>query len=256
LPACRILVVEDGVTNRKLFKLVLEQAGAKVQSAENGQAGVEAAAWESFDLILMDMQMPVMDGYTATRELRQRGCNVPIIALTAHAMAGDERKCREAGCSGYLTKPIDPQRLLSAVAEALGEAPPAASGTSSGAGAAQAGAAIVSKLPLDDADFREIVDEFVTRLEEKLAALRTAWNAGDEAEIANIAHWIKGAAGTAGFDEFTQPAARLDGCARHGPGDQLALHIRQLEELSGRIQRPLGNGRDHDSTTMHVGVAP
>src|SRR5439155_9638373 len=156
----RILLVEDGITNRKLISLVVERAGASVRSAENGQAGLEAVAWEPFDLILMDMQMPVMDGYTATRELRRLGCTLPIIALTAHAMASDERKCREAGCSGYLTKPIDRAQLLQAVASAL-EKPPSAEASgadipvrravSESPNESQRGEPIVSRLPADDA---------------------------------------------------------------------------------------------------------
>jgi CheY-like chemotaxis protein len=101
LPGARVLLVEDGDTNRKLIGLILRRAGATVVATENGQVGVDAALQQPFDLILMDMQMPVMDGYTATRLLRDRGVAVPIVALTAHAMRGDEGKCRDAGCSSH-----------------------------------------------------------------------------------------------------------------------------------------------------------
>jgi CheY-like chemotaxis protein len=189
LAPCRILLVEDGVTNRKLISLVLERAGAKLRCAENGQSGLEAAAWEAFDLILMDMQMPVMDGYAATRELRRLGYTMPIIALTAHAMAGDERKCREAGCSGYLTKPIDPQDLLEAVAKSLQPQPStqptfAVSDTDD--------QALVSKLPMDDPEFHDIVDEFVGQLKTHLTSLRAAWTSKDMPRIAEIAHFDRG----------------------------------------------------------------
>ena len=86
----RVLVVDDGDTNRKLIQLVLGRAGAQVEAAENGLQAVTRATTESFDLILMDMQMPIMDGYAATAELRARGLTIPIIALTANAMKWDE----------------------------------------------------------------------------------------------------------------------------------------------------------------------
>lgn len=115
----RILVVDDSDTNRDLTQLMLRRAGARVEGADNGLEAVQAAVRDSFDLILMDMQMPVMDGYSATREIRAQGIDVPIIALTAYAMDFDEKKCRGAGCSGHLTKPIDADDLLSAVERVL-----------------------------------------------------------------------------------------------------------------------------------------
>ena len=185
LSGARVLLVEDGDTNRKLIELVLRRAGAMVVAAENGRIGADLALQQDFELIFMDMQMPVMDGYTATRLLRDRGVTVPIVALTAHAMSGDEDKCREAGCSDFLTKPIDPDSLLSAANDIL-----AADAKRRGDRERTATAAddqpLRSSLPTDDPEFRAIVEEFVGRLEAKLGSMREALAAKNFAGLADL----------------------------------------------------------------------
>ncbi|OHB81361.1 MAG: hypothetical protein A2V98_02110 [Planctomycetes bacterium RBG_16_64_12] len=133
---CRVLLAEDGRDNQRLIAAVLRKAGADVTIAENGQEALEKAlaacpGWgrrhddpnQPFDVILMDMQMPVIDGYEAARRLRQEGYERPIIALTAHAMSGAREECLEAGCDDYLSKPIERQKLLEIVARHARTAP-------------------------------------------------------------------------------------------------------------------------------------
>lgn len=107
----RVLVAEDSHANQMLVKTLLERIGLEVVIAEDGKIALSMVLSESFDLVLMDIQMPNMDGYEATKAIRENGIDVPVVALTAHAMKGDDEKCMAAGCDDYLSKPLDRQKL-------------------------------------------------------------------------------------------------------------------------------------------------
>jgi PAS domain S-box-containing protein len=263
-PEARILVVDDGIENRELVTLVLEEAGLQTDQAENGKVSVDKALAEPFDVILMDVQMPVMDGYTATRILREKGLETPIIALTANAMKGFEKECLAAGFTAYMTKPIDIDALLEMLAERLGgkrtEAPPEAQqmpeptdGPAPSSARAAAGAAIVSRLPASDPRYSKVIRRFVERLDEQLGAMESAWQGRNFGELANLAHWLKGSGGTVGFDVFTSPAKHLEQLAKaKDESGEIDEVLAELRELAGRISL---DANDVDSTQSQVQVA-
>lgn len=233
LPGRRILVADDGDTNRKLIQIVLRRAGATVLCAENGQQALEIALREQLDAILMDMQMPLMDGYTATARLREAGLAIPVIALTAHAMKGDEERCRDSGCTGYLAKPVNAERLLEALAAEIGGIDMAEHSSTNESGG---GIGILrSTLPLDDAEFRDIVDEFVARFQVRLAAMHAALDAGDLVELGSFAHWLKGAGGTAGFQPLTEAAYELELALAAGDTLGATRAMKELDALEEKI---------------------
>jgi two-component system cell cycle response regulator DivK len=119
----RILVIEDQEDNRAILRDMLTASGYALIEAPNGAEGVDKAEAEKPDLILMDIQMPVMDGYEATRRIKARGttAGIPVIAVTSYALSGDEVKARAAGCDAYVTKPFSPRQLLSVIRGFLGD---------------------------------------------------------------------------------------------------------------------------------------
>jgi PAS domain S-box-containing protein len=258
LAGVRVLLVEDGDSNRRLLSLVLEEVGADVTTAENGQIGTELALEVPFDLVLMDMQMPVMDGYAAATLLRQRGLTVPILALTAHAMMGDEEKCLAAGCSGYVTKPVDAGALIHTIADTLGIAARGAERIAADVASADTIVSqatpgsndqirsatscvepedmpLFSTLPTGNPNYRSIVEEFIPRLREQLVAIERALDTHDLPELERLAHWLKGAAGTVGFPAFTEPAKRLGTLVKDEQCDEIEVVIAELLELGRRV---------------------
>jgi two-component system cell cycle response regulator DivK len=117
----RILIIEDQEDNRTIMRDLLTGAGFELIEAVNGEEGVKLAQSERPDLILMDIQLPIIDGYEATRQIRAIVDlkSIPIIAVTSYALSGDEAKTREAGCNGYVAKPFSPRQLLAKVREFL-----------------------------------------------------------------------------------------------------------------------------------------
>ena len=240
-PPARVLVVDDGVENRQLVRVLLEEVGLHIEEAENGQVAVDRVAAERFDLVLMDMQMPVMDGATATRTLRERGCMLPILALTANAMKGFERQLDEAGFTGYLTKPIDIDALMRELASRLGgqaveRAPVSLAVAVALAMPAASAAPIVSRMA-GSGKLGRIVARFVEQLPAKLEQMDQAVLHADMSELAALAHGLKGAGGSMGFDDLYEPSKALELAAQVGDAAAISAVLLELHQLERRILR-------------------
>ncbi len=260
--AGRVLVVDDGEENRELVTLVLEEAGLTVEGAENGQVGLDKGREGNYDVILMDIQMPVLDGYQATTALRQAGVDTPIFALTANAMKGFEEKCLAAGCTGYLTKPVDIDLLLDTLGKLLGgdrkeikdSEVAATDNWDDDAGAVSdidgaTGPAIVSRLASGGPRIQSTIAKFIIRLDDKLDEMDACWQQRDFDGLAALAHWLKGSGGTVGFDDFTEPSKNLETLAKAASEDGVAVTIQELRELSRRLQVPGGSAPQKPAAT-------
>jgi PAS domain S-box-containing protein len=249
-PATRILVVDDSDENRELLDLVLGDAGIEVESAENGEVGVRKAIESHFDLILMDMQMPVMDGYTATKLLREKGYTKPILALSANAMKGFEQQYLDAGCNGHISKPVDIDALLERLAAELGgehrphprpESDTVARKPSTPETSTFLEGPVLSTLAGQSEKLDAIVEKFVARLEAKLSDMDAGWASRDFEELAALAHWLKGSAGMVGFGVFTEPARQLEELALERKASEIEASLIELRSLAERIELPAAN---------------
>ena len=232
----RILVAEDGEDNRELVTAHLRRAGAEVVIAGTGRLAVEAAKAQKFDLVLMDMQMPELDGYGATRALRAAGITIPIIALTANAMAEDRLKCLQAGCTEYLAKPIARGQLLRTLSRFL---PSSSEPHPLTIPAPASEPASVSAQPLrstmgDESAVQTLLTRFISRLPERVKALRTCLEEEDLEKLRQTVHQLKGAAGGYGYPQLTHQAGRAE--QKLAAGDSLEAVRGEIESLIALVR--------------------
>ncbi|HEV8607608.1 MAG TPA: ATP-binding protein [Tepidisphaeraceae bacterium] len=248
LPRGRILVAEDGLDNQRLIAFLLKTAGAEVELAENGRIAVEmtlAATARNlpYDLIIMDMQMPQMDGYEATSKLRQKGVGAPIVALTAHALSEDRAKCISAGCTDYLTKPIDRDKLLQTLSFYLGRAqatvepPPQPVQQSPAPVPPPPQEPAIKSQYANDPGMKEIVTQFVQNLPAQVSKLQSLLHDNNLAELKRAVHQLKGAGGGYGFAQLSHLAAAVEKRIKDGdPLDDLSAAVSQLIALIRRAE--------------------
>jgi len=254
----RILLVEDNPVNQRVAATLLRKRGFEVVTANNGREVFELLDRGPFDLVLMDVQMPEMDGYEATRRLRadERFANVPIIAMTAHAMKEDRDRCLAAGMNDYLSKPVSSDRLFAVIEKWLSAGPSTAGKDGARAGerpsaertAEKAGVEEEKPPPADledalyycggDRDLLKTVSEtFRAETPNQIKAIRRAIESADWETVARLAHNLKGSSATLGASQMRQSAIQLEDAARKS-NKSLCLQLAQ------RLESQLADLRD------------
>jgi len=254
----RVLLAEDNEINALLARTILEEVGLSVETVSNGAQAVEAAGRGGFDLILMDVQMPVMDGLQATRRIRGLGgpaAQVAIIALTANAMRSDQDACLAAGMDDFVSKPLDPENFLAVIDRFLGASEPKAA-------AAREADPIAETPDLDDAQIdgllrlmpparlRVVLEGFLGAAQERLQHLETTAREGDFIALAREAHDLKGVCGNIGARRLQRLGERLEQAAKIADASQVAALTPQIRrasitawDLVGRRLAGLGTDR-------------
>ena len=243
----RVLVAEDNAVNQQVAAGMLERAGHEAVVAANGREALALLEREAFDLVLMDVQMPELDGLETTAAIRERervtGGHLPIVAVTAHAMKGDAERCLAAGMDGYLAKPLQPRELEAAIASVV--APEGADGPAAAASASPPPAGVVDfprlleRVGGDRKALAQLVRIFRTDSPKQAARIRKAIETGDAPALRSAAHAVKGAVSNFAAPAATEAALRLQrmGDTGHLAGAEGALD--RLEQEIGRVLEAL-----------------
>jgi two-component system sensor histidine kinase/response regulator len=239
----RILLAEDNAVNQLVAVRLLEKHGHAVTVAENGRKALETFDKEPYDLILMDVQMPEMDGWEATQAIRMKekatGGHIPIIAMTAHAMKGDEERCIAAGMDDYLTKPIRTAALLEAL-DKIARRQPETADTAHAAPSQPANDAIDLAVALERLDgdrdlFEELVQVFRNECPNVIEEMRQAIGQGDAKTLERSAHGLKGSSAQLGGLAVSQIAMQIEKMARSGNVESSRDYFKILQNELDRL---------------------
>ena len=232
----RILLAEDGVINQQVAVRLLEERGHSVEVVNNGRAAVEQVATASFDVVLMDVQMPDMDGLEATAAIRRAetltGEHIPIVAMTAHAMQGDRDRFLAAGMDGYVAKPVRPHELYAAVEEF---GPHAEAGLLASADVPFEWDAALESVGGDEAMLRELAEMFFAECPKLLQQIREHIASADGPELRRAAHTLKGSAHVFGAEAAAEAAHRLEEVGREAAFADAAEALALLEDEVARL---------------------
>jgi two-component system sensor histidine kinase/response regulator len=241
----KILLAEDNPVNQTVALRMLERMGHTVSLAENGEEALKAMKRVSFDLVFMDVQMPLLDGLEATKALRQwertAERHLPVIAMTAYAMKGDEEKCLEAGMDGYIPKPISAQRLYDVIEEMIdqsgkmGEKPVDSKAKPGGLDKQ----VILDRVGGDGELLKEIIDLFLTDYPVLVSKIKEALQQGDPRLLEKAAHTLKGSVGNFGAQSAVQAALNLENMGRTGQMAEAPQYLVTLEEDLRRLREGL-----------------
>ena len=249
LSGMQILLADDAETNRDLISLVLGDCGASITLAENGQEAVDHAISEKeFDVILMDMQMPVLDGYSAVKKLRDEGYPGPIFALTANSMKGDREKCLAAGCSDYMTKPIDLNHLVKSMAKLCGvqianvleeeqsipQDHPATNRKEDNKMTTEQLTLYFSESDLpQNKTIRQFSFNFFETLERRREEFSKSIADRNHEQLASLAHWLKGTSGTVMLTQLSDAAKEIEEALEANDWEAIEAIYRLIEIYSG-----------------------
>jgi CheY-like chemotaxis protein len=226
--AGRVLFADDALDNRRLVEHLIRQTGADVVLVENGHEAIEAATNTTFDLILMDVQMPIVDGLSATRSIRRAGITTPIVAVSAGAMISDVEKALDAGCSLHLGKPFERTALYEVLSRFVRPSPGLQSDGS---------IPIVSTLSADDPEMRVLLTEFINGLPGRYSELAAAWRNDDRQKVAALSHKLKGSAGMYGYPLLASEARKLEQAAKAGQSADIDSAIRTIGQIIEQIRK-------------------